>query len=77
MELAQRRRYIASNPCDAVRLPRKGNDASGKRRAPLRTLTPAQIKQLAQAAPEHYSTALYVVGSYRTARCRALGPATR
>lgn len=60
MSLAQRRRYIATNPCEAVRLPTKAQQPRTNKRNKLRTLSPGQIQQLAKAVPSHYRTAVVV-----------------
>jgi integrase len=59
METAVARRYIALNPCDAVRLPKPrikhGDD--------MVILTPAEINALADAIDPHYKVALYVAAT--------------
>jgi integrase len=59
--LAVEQRYIAVNPCDGVRLPRKRS--AGTRREGQRFLAPVQVRALAEAMPEHYRVATYVAAS--------------
>lgn len=61
LQTATERRYLARNPCDAVRLPKlrpatRANTADER----MIFLTPAEVAQLVQAMPEHYRTATWV-----------------
>ncbi len=64
LQTATERRYLAANPCDAVRLPKKrqAKGANGADSADERMifLTPSEVAQLVQAMPEHYRTATWV-----------------
>lgn len=51
------RRYLAINPCDAVKLPKKG--AAGAARRQL-YLSPQEVRALADAMPEHWQLPVYV-----------------
>jgi integrase len=48
LRVAVERRYIATNPCDAVRLPRKGDG----RNIEINPLTHAEVRALVDALPE-------------------------
>jgi integrase len=56
MRVAVERRYIAVNPCEAVKLPSK---RTGVRRAKV-FLTPEEVRTLAEAMPEPYRVPVYV-----------------
>ena len=56
MRVAVERRYIASNPCDSVRLPRRPR---GVAREQL-FLTPAEVAAVAEAIDPHYRALVYV-----------------
>lgn len=60
LRVAVERRYIAVNPCDAVRLPRKGLTRSGERKERMRFLSPADVRALAAAMPERDRLPVYV-----------------
>lgn len=51
---AKKAQMLKVNPCEDIDLPSKG------RRPPMRYLEPGEVKQLADAVPEHYRTAVYV-----------------
>jgi len=55
LALAQRRRYIAINPCDAVKLPKK---AGRRRQIKILPLTDAQVVALANAIDAQYRLAV-------------------
>jgi integrase len=60
MRLAVQRGYVATNACDAVKLPTK------KRAGVLQShmyLEGPELRTLAEAMPEHYSVATYLAGS--------------
>jgi integrase len=59
LRFAQERRYIASNPTSAVRLPKRRRGAATDKPARL-YLTPAEVNQLAKQLPAPYDTAIYV-----------------
>jgi len=50
LRVAVERRYIAANPCDAVRLPKKGEG----RNIEISPLTHAEVRKLVAALPEHW-----------------------
>lgn len=56
LRVAVERRYITVNPCEAVRLPRKGA-AAGRR---MLFLSPPEVTTLADAMPERYRLPVYV-----------------
>ncbi len=63
LRVAVERRYIAVNPCDAVKLPRKGSAAAGRegaRPARMLFLSPPEVRTLADAMPEPYRLPVYV-----------------
>jgi hypothetical protein len=66
LRVAQQRRYIATNPCDAVQLPKRrranGNGKPNGNRPRMTVLTPAEAHALAEAMP-HYKAAVYVAGT--------------
>lgn len=54
--VAVSRRYIALNPCDAVKLPSK----RGATKRPNLYLTPPEVRALAESIDAHYRVAVYV-----------------
>lgn len=56
--VAVERRYIATNPCEAVKLPRKGATGRGVQLY----LSPEEVRALAEAVPEAYRLPVYVAG---------------
>lgn len=64
LQTAAERRYLATNPCDAVRLPKKGArraDGDGAQADEhMIFLTPGEVALLVRAMPEHYRTATRV-----------------
>jgi integrase len=56
LKFAVQRRYIATNPCEAVRLPKRNLP----RQARHLYLTPHEVNELATALPVPYDTAVYV-----------------
>lgn len=60
LRLAVERGYIASNPCDAVKLP--GKKGSGVRRSHLYLEGP-ELRKLAEAMPAPFGVAVFVAGS--------------
>ena len=56
MKFAVERRYIATNPCEAVRLPKRRN-RQAKRHL---YLTPQEVNELSANLPAPYDTAVYV-----------------
>jgi integrase len=60
MRLAVQRGYVATNACDAVKLPTKKR--AGVRRSHLYLEGP-ELRTLAEAMPEHYRIATYLAGS--------------
>lgn len=63
MTLAVQRRYRASNPCDAVKLPSKRTHKGGKPRRKKSDhiyLTPQQVHTLAETIDPHWRVAVYV-----------------
>jgi integrase len=56
LRVAVERRYIAVNPCEAVKLPKKGS----RPRARMLFLAPPQVQTLADAMPEPYRLPVYV-----------------
>lgn len=56
LRLAVERRYIAANPCDAVKMPKKG----GRRRTiDIAPLTHAELDAIADRLPEHWRVPVY------------------
>lgn len=56
MRTAVERRYIGTNPCDAVKLPKKGANGSGSRLY----LTPEEVRRLAEAMPKSFRLPIWV-----------------
>ena len=67
MSLAVQRRYITTNPCDAVRLPRR----NGKR-VEMLSLTAAEVTALAEAIHPHFRVLVYTA-AYSGLRAGELG----
>ncbi len=79
LRVAVERRYVAVNPCDAVKLPRKGSAAAGRegaRPARMLFLSPPEVRTLADAMPEPLPAARVRGGVLRAARRGALGAAS-
>lgn len=60
LRVAVERRYIAANPCDAVKLPRKGARSHGAGRGRMLFLSPPEVRALADAMPRPYRLPVYV-----------------
>jgi integrase len=60
LRVAVERRYIAANPCDSVRLPRRGSAANGIRPTRMLFLSPPEVRSLAEAMPSDYRLSIYV-----------------
>lgn len=56
LRVAVERGYLAANPCDSVRLPRKRKGPGTKQLF----LTPAEVRKLAEKIDPHYRVAVYV-----------------
>ena len=54
--LAVRRRYIAGDPCDAIKLPSRRSRPTRR----MQFLTPDEVRALAEAVPVHDRVAIYV-----------------
>lgn len=62
MRIAAERRYVVTNPCDAVRLPRKR--AKGQARERMLFLTPEEVRALADAMPRPADALAVYVAAY-------------
>jgi integrase len=56
LRVAVERRYIAVNPCDAVKLPRKASRSGGR----MLFLAPHEVRSIAEAMPSDYRLPVYV-----------------
>lgn len=69
MALAVERRYLAVNPCDAVKLPRQRGDALRE----MLFLSDSEVGALADAIDPRYRVLIYVVAAYTGLRAGELG----
>ena len=64
LRVAVERRYIAANPCDAVKLPRKHGGRNGARPKRMLFLNPPEVRALAAAMPRPSDRLAVYVAAY-------------
>jgi integrase len=76
LKVAVERHYLNVNPCDAVRLPRRGSYGDNGEHREMLFLSPAEVAALADAITPHYRVLVYTA-AYAGLRAGELGALRR